>query len=260
MTAHAAHAHAHAEEFDAHGHKDHGHIIVSVWTLRFVLGALLFFTLATSAAAVIEEWISVTFNVIIPQWINVSVALSIAVVKTALVVGFFMQLKYDNPLNSMIFIFTILTVAFFLGFTALDVGKRQTIDRFKGRYINEGGNLNMGGSAPAIKDRIDRLTKVVQERNGPALPAALSLVELSKLEEEYGLRPHAHAAHGHGHEQLHIITEAGYYRDRPEMGSSPNISRPVNGLTLPGFAPAADSHGHDHGHEGDHGHAEPEKH
>src|SRR5690606_24035906 len=119
----------------AHGHKDHGHVIVNIWTLRTVLGALLFFTLATVAAAWIEEWVSLAFNVVIPQWINVFVALSIAVVKTTLVVLFFMQLKYDNPLNAMVFVFTILTVAFFLGFTAFDAGNRDTLDRFKRHAI-----------------------------------------------------------------------------------------------------------------------------
>ncbi|MFN7021170.1 MAG: cytochrome C oxidase subunit IV family protein [Phycisphaerales bacterium] len=240
---------AHAEEFDAHGHKDHGHVIVSIWTLRAVLLALLFFTLLTSGAAVIEQWISSTFNVVIPQWLNVFVALSIAVVKTALVVMFFMQLKYDNPLNTMVFIFTLITVAFFLGFTALDVGKRQTVDRFKGVYINDGGNLNMGGLAPSLKPRIDALNKRIAELKAPAAPANLSLAELSRLEQRYGLRPHGHGhghAHGHGHGDLEIITNAGYKRPVPDRGSSEQFSRPIRGLTLPEFAPAQhDDHHHD---------------
>lgn len=243
---HAPAAHAHAEEFDAHGHKGHGHIIVSAWTLRAVLLALLFFTLLTSGAAVAEQWVSDTFNVIIPQWLNVTVALSIAVVKTALVVGFFMQLKYDNPLNSMIFIFTIITVAFFLGLTALDVGKRQTVDRFKGNYIHAGGNLSMGGSAPEIKVRLDRLTKRAAELKAPPLPVSLSLVDISKLEEEYGLRPKHHGAHGHDHGDLQIITNAGYLTPTPSTGSSVQFSRPIKGLTLPEFAPATPA---DKGHE-----------
>ena len=77
---------AHAEEFDEYGHKDHGHVIVSLFTLRFVLVALLICTLLTSGAAWAENSISAAFHVEIPQWINAAVALSIAVVKTVLVV------------------------------------------------------------------------------------------------------------------------------------------------------------------------------
>ena len=83
-----------------------------------MLAALLFFTLATSGAAWAETTIAAYFHVEIPQWINAAVALSIAVIKTTIVVMFFMQLKYDNPMNTVIFVFTILTVFSFLGLGA----------------------------------------------------------------------------------------------------------------------------------------------
>lgn len=264
----SAHAHNHAAEFDAHGHKDHGHVIVNIWTLRIILGALLFFTLATVGAAVAEQWISTTFNVVIPQWLNVFVALSIAVVKTTLVVMFFMQLKYDNPLNTMIFVFTILTVAFFLGFIAIDVGKRQTIDRFKQHYIHEGGALGSGGAVPIPENRklkaaaeadksftytnmkvdesiVDRARRIARDK------AALGLDDHGKSHAGHG-----HDDHGHGHGQLGSITESGYRRPQPAIGSTGDRSRPVRGVTLPGFADAtADPHGHGHG-DG-HGHEAP---
>src|SRR6185295_5729046 len=82
---------------DAEHH--HGHVIVPASTLMAVLILLLFFTLLTVGASQAEEIIATTFHVIIPAWVNVCVALSIAVVKTTLVVLFFMQLKYDNPTN-----------------------------------------------------------------------------------------------------------------------------------------------------------------
>lgn len=223
---HAAAAHHHAEEFDARGHKDHGHIIVNIWTLRTVLAVLLFFTLLTSGAAVAEEWVSQTFNVVVPQAINVGVALSIAVVKTALVVLFFMQLKYDNPLNSMIFVFTVLTVAFFLGFTALDVGNRKTIDSYKGNYIYRGGT-GLGGKMQPNESIADWAKRA------------------AAAEAAHG---HAAAGHGHGgksHELLGSFTQSGYKRDLPAIGSSEDRARPVTGVTLPGFAEPkpADAHG-----------------
>jgi|GEM_PF-317989 len=215
MSAHAA-PHTHAEEFDAHGHKDHGHVIVSIWTLRFVLITLLFFTFATVGAAAIEAWISSTLNVEIPQWLNVAVALSIAVVKTVLVVTFFMQLKYDNPLNTMIFVFTLITVAFFLGFTAMDLGQRKTIDRFKGQYIYEGGKLDMGGLP--LGDIAERMKVPKLEDN------VQSIVDLARFEQKNGIgrfAPGKHAghgsshdthAHGGGHAPRESITNAGFSR------------------------------------------------
>lgn len=265
LTHAAAHAaHSHAEEFGAHGHKGHGHVIVNIWTLRAVLAALLFFTLATVGAALLEQWVSATFNVVIPQWINVFVALSIAAVKTTLVVTFFMQLKYDNPLNTMIFVFTVLTVAFFLGFTGLDMDNRATIDRFKNGYIHAGGNVSMGGAfAPPADPELEAAAKA-----GSKLPdgqpytytnikAGESLVDRAiRLDAErraLGL-PEVHVSHARHHtnpELLSNITESGYRNPIPEIGSSSERSRPVTGLTLPGLAPAGqakapDAHAPEH--------------
>lgn len=259
----AAHSHSHAEDFDAHGHKDHGHVIVNIWTLRFVLGALLFFTLATVGAAVIEQWISSTFNVLIPQWLNVFVALSIAVIKTTLVVMFFMQLKYDNPLNTMIFVFTILTVAFFLGFTAIDVGKRQTIDRFKQHYIREGGALGAGGAVPVPVDpKLAAAAEADKSITFTNMKTDESIVDrarrLAAEKQKLGLvDPHkAKGGHDdHGHAELGSITDAGYRRKQPHHGSSSDRARPITGITLPGFADASHDARGDHGHDaksGDH--------
>lgn len=207
MTSHAP-AHSHAEAFDAHGHKDHGHTIVSVATLRTVLALLLFFTLLTVGATVVEVWIAETFNVLIPQWVNVFVALSIAAVKTTIVVMFFMQLKYDNPLNTMIFVFTLLTVCFFLGFTALDLGNRGTLDRFKSGQITPGGT----GIDPT-------------RPNTPITKAAADTARTNNVFD-----PHlAHHAH---HGPRLPITEAGYVVKQPHAGSSAQKYNPVMVVTL----------------------------
>jgi cytochrome c oxidase subunit 4 len=137
MTAQAATSHA--ADFDDHGHHEHGHAIVSIWTLRSVFGALIFFTLLTAGAAYLEEFISYSFDLQFPQMVNVVVAMSIAVVKAALVVTFFMQLKYDNPTNSVVLFFTLFAVMLFLLFTLLDLDKRATIDFYKSGEIVYGG-------------------------------------------------------------------------------------------------------------------------
>lgn len=218
-----SHAQPHAEHFDAHGHKDHGHTIVSVATLRTVLALLLFFTLLTVGATMVEIWIADTFNVLIPQWVNVFVALSIAAVKTTIVVMFFMQLKYDNPLNTMIFVFTLLTVCFFLGFTALDLGNRGTLDRFKVPQIVPGGT-GLGTGMP-----ITQSARAAAIANGTYNPE--------------------HSHHGHHGPRL-SITDAGFVPRLPHVGSSAQMFNPVTGVTLdnlsvpPGETGAAeDEHG-----------------
>lgn len=219
---------SHSSEFDSHGHKDHGHVIVPMITLRLILGALLFFTLLTVGAALAEQWLADTFQIIIPQWINVFVALSIATVKTVLVVMFFMQLKYDNPMNTAIFVFTVLTAAFFLGFTALDLGNRGTVDRLKAQYVQQGGFGIAGSDLPITeKARRDALAK--------------------------GVHVHEHAKAPNAGQS---IADAGYYAERPKVGSSSNISRPVKGVTIPGLPGYVDAQAHTPAHAE---HSEPAK-
>lgn len=155
--AHPAQSHAGAAVVDInppgaeHG-QHHGHTIVPMRVLVLTLATLLFFTLATVGAAQLEKYISHTFAVEIPQWVNVVVALSIAAVKTAIVAMFFMQLRYDSPVNSLVLFFTIVTVSLFLGFTMIDLGNRSTIYPYKGQYVVAGGSGNVTRVSPYIQD------------------------------------------------------------------------------------------------------------
>ena len=49
------------------------------------------------------------------------VALGIATVKAGLVAAYFMHLRYDNPLNAVLFVFGLLFVALFVGLILMDV-------------------------------------------------------------------------------------------------------------------------------------------
>ncbi len=216
-----------SHETNTHDGHAHGHVIVSLFTLRTVLALLLFFTLLTVGAALVEQWIASAFNVVIPQWINVTVALSIATVKTVLVVMFFMQLKYDNPMNTLIFVFTVLTAAFFLGFTALDLGGRSSLDRFKAQYAVPGGTGLAGDNTPITRRARDKAIAA-----GTYDP---------------------HKAH-HDHHGGLSITNAGYLQPKPTVGSDENFSRPVKGVTIPGLPGFAErSNGHSDGHDKDQG-------
>ena len=211
---------SHSADFDAHGHKDHGHTIVSSATLRLVLLGLLFFTLLTVGAAQFEDWLGNVLNVAIPNWFNVAVCLTIATAKTILVVLFFMQLKYDNPLNTMIFIFTLVTVAFFLGFTTLDLGNRATLDPMKARYENDGGTGL--GSTYVAKGSVDYALTI------PITDAAVLAAK------EKGTYDPSKAHEQESGPKLDII-DCGFVARNPVVGSSPNISRPVKGITIPGL-------------------------
>ncbi len=122
-----------------HAKDTHGHVILSPMTLIGVLVALIIFTVLTVFASRFEVWLSEAFQWEIPQSVNVAIAMSIAVIKGLLVLMFFMQLRYDTPLNSIIFGTCLLAFGCFIGFTALDLFTRDSIDRARSGEIKAGG-------------------------------------------------------------------------------------------------------------------------
>lgn len=229
---HAAGAHEPQEReiFPAgasYAHSHHGHTIVSKRILVGILVLLMLFTGLTVMAAQIEVFIAHTFDVTIPQWLNAVVALSIAAVKSVLVAMFFMQLRYDNPMNALVAIFTIFTLAFFLGFTMIDLGNRKIIYAYKGEQIIAGGtSLQTGaGKSHAELARLRADEEIARlQAEGKPLP--------KHLQKYLDHKSHGHGAHGHG--------------DHADDASSANASRVRTGLTLPelkGDDAAAQPHG-----------------
>ena len=102
--------HAADDEHEAHG-------LAHVMPVRILVGvflALVLFTVLTVVATFfptgsLEIWIS----------------LGIATVKASLVAAYFMHLRYDNPLNAVLFAFGLLFVALFVGFALLDTHQYQ---------------------------------------------------------------------------------------------------------------------------------------
>lgn len=88
---------------------EHKHI-VSERTFIGVWLALLALTGVTVAVSHID----------LGPW-NVWLALSIASLKSALVIAFFMHMKYENRLFKGFFFCALLTLAIFIGFTFFDV-------------------------------------------------------------------------------------------------------------------------------------------
>jgi cytochrome c oxidase subunit 4 len=84
--------------------------IVKPWMLLLVFVVLLFLTFLTVGVT----WID------FGRTINVWVALLIAAAKGALVVLFFMHLRWDSPFNGLVFVSALFFVALFIGITVLD--------------------------------------------------------------------------------------------------------------------------------------------
>jgi cytochrome c oxidase subunit IV len=93
--------------------ENHAHA-VPLPVLAAVFAALIFMTGLTMAAT----WYD------LGSW-NLIIALGIATLKAALVVLYFMHLRYDNPFNAIVLITALLFVALFLGLTLLDTFQYQ---------------------------------------------------------------------------------------------------------------------------------------
>lgn len=116
------HQTAHDDPAD-HGH--HGHHILSPKVLLGTFAALVGLTILTVMLAFMERADIVHFG----GAGSVIVALLIAGVKGTLVAMFFMALKYDNRVNALALVMSIVFLAIFFGFTYLDTGFRGEFER-----------------------------------------------------------------------------------------------------------------------------------
>jgi len=241
------------EQVDPHGFGKghaHGHVILSIFTLRAVLAALLAFTVLTIFCAQGEKILEGWTGVVLPHWVNVAVAMSIATVKGLIVAAFFMQLKYDNPLNSVIMLFCFFALSLFLGFTALDLGGRGEIYPFKAGQVQAGGTggvdrhewvngerVTVAVTGPMYLFPAEQLKEKLRGQLASKIkdPAALDLAVEARFEE---IREEV-MSHGHS---SHPSAEA-------PAGSTANQSRPRTGPT-PGLFEAAPHAGAAAGHGG----------
>ncbi|MGD9789285.1 MAG: cytochrome C oxidase subunit IV family protein [Phycisphaerales bacterium] len=211
----------HGFEQPGHG-QHHSHVIVGPFTLRNILVALLFLTLLTVGQAQAEAYLAHAFHIEFPRWVNVVFCMGIAVVKALLVMAYFMQLKYDNPLNTVVMAVTLFAFILFLGFTSIDLGSRGMI------YAEKGGQLQRGGIAQGgMKNVADGHAIVTDSRErwlkewGPE--------KFAELE--------AHASHAHAAE--HHTTRSDRDRSRPSTGISgviPGVAAPDHGTSSHGAA------------------------
>jgi cytochrome c oxidase subunit 4 len=161
---------------DAQADHDHDGHHVTPWQLLFaILFILLALTALTVFSAQAESWL-IGLGVHISHFWNVIIAMSIALVKATLVCMYFMHLKHDNPLNTMILLTTLFVFGLFLLFTGIDIYERDAINEFKSGYIVEGGtgaNVAPGGGSfsqtitnDVKQRRIDKYAAQIAKENG----------------------------------------------------------------------------------------------
>lgn len=224
-----------------HESHHHGHVIVQPRTLIAVLVALLAFTVLTVFASRFEVWFAEKFHVEIPNIVNILVCLSIASVKGALVAMFFMQLKYDSALNTVIFLFCLFALVLFLFFSMTDLGTRAAIYPYKSGEIQKGGMgidaSKIGGGntgsdgivAWAKKARIELISE--RHAQGTLVPplAPGETAEMRWAVEAAKMR--------HTHEDHAPVVSTANRHHKPAPGPTPNL-----------YTPDAELQKHDDGH------------
>ncbi|MCG3195847.1 MAG: cytochrome C oxidase subunit IV family protein [Candidatus Omnitrophica bacterium] len=82
---------------------------------------------ATWAALMVFTYITVAATYIDLGSLNLWLAMVIATIKAALVVMYFMHLRYDRPINALVFVISLSALALFLVLAMLDTAHYQQV-------------------------------------------------------------------------------------------------------------------------------------
>lgn len=142
-----------------HEHADEQHVLpISVYL--GVWGALVFLTVVTVAVSRFDFGSANTF-----------IALLVATIKGSLVALYFMHLRYDNKLNLIILISSLLFVSIFFTPTLIDLGTRDSIDPIKGRHYYKLATAKPV-PMPVVAPAAPPAAPVTASSAAPAAPAA----------------------------------------------------------------------------------------
>ena len=97
------------------------HHIIPLKVYFIVFAVLMFLTAFTVLAAKVDLG---SFNIIL--------AMLIAIIKSSLVLLFFMHLYYDNKTNLLFFLGSVIFLCIFITFTLIDINYREEIYEIKG--------------------------------------------------------------------------------------------------------------------------------
>ncbi len=138
-----------------HPHENHHHVS-PIWEFSVVFGALLFLTILTYA---------VSFAGLGPA--SLPVAMVVATIKGALVVGFFMHLKYEDRFYSFLFMCTVMFISIFFTFVLFDMKTSGDLNEESGI----GYKRDVDDSAQQA-DRDLAAAEAAARAQAPAAPAA----------------------------------------------------------------------------------------
>jgi caa(3)-type oxidase subunit IV len=148
---------------DAESDHDHdGHHVTPWQLLVAILMLLLALTALTIFSAEAERW-AIALGIHISHFWNVMIALSIALVKAIFVCMFFMHLKHDSPINTMVLLTTLFVFGLFILLTGIDLNERDAINDFKAGNLVAGGTGT--GVAPAGGNFGQTITNAVKQRH-----------------------------------------------------------------------------------------------
>lgn len=136
-------------------HSEHHHV-TPFWTMSWVFVVLLVLTALT-------VW---TSRLPMSETAHIVMALVIAVVKSALVFGFFMHLLYDRAMNTIVVAATLFAVLLFIGLSVIDIKSRHLIEKIEAGEIRKGGSLqNYAGDIkfPLTGRTVEKADKSITE-------------------------------------------------------------------------------------------------
>lgn len=131
-------------EFLASEEIGHEHVHVTpFWPMFWVFAILLVLTGLTVWSSNIHYIIIGNTTIPIGATPHIIIAMIIATVKAVLVGAYFMHLKYDKPVNTIVVASTLFGVVLFLGLTLADFSARGIHDARESGEIFPGGNMSL---------------------------------------------------------------------------------------------------------------------
>lgn len=120
------HDHSQSGHNDHDGHAHHVHV-TPFWPMFNVFLVLIVLTILTVVTANIHELKLGNSVFVIDSNMHIWLALTIAAVKGLAVAAYFMHLRYDKAINTVVAGSTLFAVVLFLGFTLYDLASRNAI-------------------------------------------------------------------------------------------------------------------------------------
>jgi len=138
-------------ETEAHEHHEH---VTPFWPMFWVFMILLVLTALTVWTSNIKVIPFGNTPIEFGATPHIIMALIIAIVKAVLVGAYFMHLKYDKPMNTVVMGATIFAVILFIGLTLADLDARRLNDSVDMQVIVKGGDVHID---PATGQRVKGL-------------------------------------------------------------------------------------------------------